>query len=156
MGGGLPHPEYSLGLDIRSVFNMRALKLICAFFFAVSVLSIFQGIGRINSASSSIATRHSVFITILSFVQAIFWIGAFYGIQKKSLIAWKLGWVVIAFGFLEFLILGLSVTNKLSQTDSPRIASISIVVGAGIVVVYWALWWKKQKSYFSGRSHPTR
>jgi hypothetical protein len=128
---------------------MRALKLICLFFCALSVISIIQGVRVLESATAGTTSmKHGVVGTALSLVDAVFWAFAFYGIQKKIPMAWKLGWAVIVVGLVEFLILALSSIIKLPASSHPLFASAAVVVGGSAIALYWSFWWNRQRNYF--------
>jgi hypothetical protein len=128
---------------------MRILKIVCLLFCMLSIVSVIQGIRVIHSpAVGADSMNHGILGTILSVVDAVFWAVAFYGIHKKAPIAWKLGWVVIVVGLVQFLILALSSAMRLPKTADPWVASLAIIAGGCAVALYWSFWWKQQKSYF--------
>jgi hypothetical protein len=77
---------------------------------------------------------------------------AFYGIHRRVPITWKLGWGVIVFFILEFIIRALSSTMGMPQVDHPWIARAAILIGGALVGLYGSFWWKRQESYFSVHS----
>jgi hypothetical protein len=139
-------------LDTRGASNMRLLKIICACFFAVSVASIIRGIHEFYLArAASEWMRRDILYLGLSLADAIFWGCAWYGIQVKAALAWKLGWFVAIVGLSEFIIRGVSSTSRIPDPEHPLIASAAVIVVALIVGIYWCFWWKGQKSYFVSR-----
>jgi hypothetical protein len=105
----------------------------------------------VHTHSDTVVSKHKGLGATLSLLLAVLYACAFYGIHKKAPLTWRLGWVAIAFGFLEFLAVALSSTRRLPETVPPWIASVAIVVGGGAVALYWGLWWNRQKGYFSPR-----
>ena len=62
------------------------------------------------------------------------------GIQRRALIAWKLGWVVLAASFVSFVATGLPVTLQMPPPGS-WIVSCFFAVGGTVVTVAWGFWW---------------
>ena len=79
---------------------------------------------------------------------------AVYGIHKKALIAWKIGFSVIAAALLAFLISALSAAAKIPSNDHPGVAAAAVIVTAAALALFWSFWWKKQKSYFVKSAAP--
>jgi uncharacterized membrane protein len=75
---------------------------------------------------------------------------AFVGLLRRSVIAWKLGWVFLGVFFCEMLIFCMASTLKLRATER-WVASIAVVIGCTAVAICWGLWWKRQKVYFLPR-----
>jgi hypothetical protein len=134
--------------DILGVSNMRTLKITCVFFALSSAALVIQGAWEIDSSADPVRMKHAVISTIWSLLLLAFWGGAIYGIQKKALIAWKLGWGAIAAELLAVLDAAFSVRSRIPSTDSPGVAAAAAVVGGTAVVLYWAFWWNRQRSYF--------
>jgi hypothetical protein len=88
---------------------------------------------------------HTLWIVINFLIFA----GTYYGIQKRAPFMWKMGWIVIVCGFLDFLILTLSAIVKLPESTHPLIASAAVLIGSATVAVYFSHWWWQQKSYFA-------
>jgi hypothetical protein len=131
---------------------MDTLKIICAFFCLMCVASAISGVQAVhvsthNSASNASITMQRDYGRIWSLVCALIYAGAFYGIQKRAPIMWKLGWCALVSSFLQFTIGALSFSLKLPQPDK-WIASTAILLGGVGVTTYWGFWWKRQKNYF--------
>lgn len=78
---------------------------------------------------------------------------AIYGINKRTVTAWKLGWVYLGVGYISSVLQIRSLTRTVPEDDSPRIALAVAVTGASLVFLYWGFWWKKQRRYF--KSNPS-
>ena len=70
----------------------------------------------------------------------------FYGIEKKKLIAWKLGWIVIAYSFLSFIVSVIISCLKIPDGWIPIVIAVPIGV---IVTIFMCVFWKQQKGYFN-------
>src|ERR1700730_5797284 len=131
---------------------MDRLKIICALFCLMCVASAITGVQAVhlsthNSSSDASITMHSGYGRVWSLVSALIYAGAFYGIQKRAPIGWKLGWCALIVSFLQFSIGALSFSLKLPQPARWILSTAILVTGAG-VTAYWGIWWKRQKSYF--------
>ena len=131
----------SLVLGELTIGNMRILKIICILFCLWGLVSTFAGL-----QPTEIITRHIAY-RIYSFLVAVLFGFAAYGIHRRKPITWKLGWVLIVVTSLEALLSALSHSLKLPPPDY-WIASSAIVIGNGLAVVFVGFWWKRQKSYF--------
>jgi hypothetical protein len=128
---------------------MRILKIICILLSLLSIAGVIHGAYMIHSApAASAKMKHSVRATIESVALVVFWACAMYGIQKRTLITWKIGWAVIVGQLLALPVWALSVTSTVPKTDHPGVAAASVIVGGAAVAAYWSLWWNKQKGYF--------
>lgn len=90
---------------------------------------------------------HSVPGGMLSVVNGLMLGAVGLGIHRRMLIAWKLGWVVVWIGCLEFLLSGLSVTLPLAGGERWA-ASVAVLVCGAWVGLASLRWWKGQRSYF--------
>jgi hypothetical protein len=128
---------------------MRTLKIVYLCFGLWFLTSAILGIRAIYSVHSQpVAPNQAAFRTVSSLFVSAFCVAAVYGIHKRSLVAWKLGWIVIAAGLTEFLVSALSAISKIPRNDHPVVAAAAVVVGGTAVALYWGFWWKRQKSYF--------
>jgi hypothetical protein len=138
----------------RTHSDMGVLKAVCILFCVLPLALIGESFFPSQLSHAGIVLTRGVNSPTriaIDLIESLFWASAFYGIKRKAPIVWKLGWGVLAAGFLEFVIAALSSTRKLPPYDSPLIASISVMVVGCAVLSYWAIWWKRQKSYFSGK-----
>lgn len=131
---------------------MRGLKIVLAIFCVWSVAWFIAGLQAIYSPPTGAfpPTDRNLRLA-LSLMDALIYGVALYGIHKRTLITWKLGWVFLTAALVEFLFSALSSTLKLSEPDT-WIASAAIAIVSSAVAVYWGFWWKRQRNYFtSGR-----
>jgi hypothetical protein len=136
---------------------MRTLRIICVVFGSLSAAVLIQGGWDFNSTAHTFGMRHAFLNVIWPLLLLGFWAGAFYGIHKKALIAWKLGWGVIAAELLALPTWALSATSRFPGADHPGVAAAAVIAGFGVVVLYWGFWWAKQKSHFvkpGGKNEP--
>jgi hypothetical protein len=70
-----------------------------------------------------------------------------YGLHKRLVIAWKVGWIILAAWFLQILFSGLSSTLRLPGSGR-WIATIGVILGAGLFIVICGRWWRQQRWYF--------
>ncbi len=120
---------------------MRILKFMCLVFCVLSVLFIIAGRVPIRDVPIELA-------------YASLNAAAFYGIQKRAPIVWKVGWIVLAFGLLDFFIEALSFTRRMPEASHPWVFRTFILVSGTLVGLYWSFWWRRQKSYFWPRTDP--
>jgi len=73
--------------------------------------------------------------------------GAFYGVQKRAPVTWKLGFVWIVVSGCLFLVRALS-DEALRNLDR-RIAIPFLIIVTIMVSAYWSQWWYGKKDYFS-------
>jgi len=140
-------PEDSLAWEEPLPSNMRILKIACILVCLLSVVSIFKGTkSMLTSSSEQVEMKHYGYGTLYSAFNALIFGVAFYGIQRRMRIFWKLGWGFLGIVYLEFLIRALSNSVKHPQG---WIASIAIVIGSLLVAMYWGYWWQRQRSFFA-------
>jgi len=130
------------------VGSVRELQAFCVFFCLLSILSAVTGIQSITLTDRVVITRHTGLGRLYSILIGTLFAAAFYGIHRRSLIAWKLGWIALAASFVSFVALGLSNTLKLPPPGCWIVSSF-VVVGGAVVIVLWGLWWKRQRPYFT-------
>lgn len=128
---------------------MRILKIVLTLFFVWSVADFIVAVGSVHSPQNGVYfTGHGTLVIVQCLVLALIYAVALYGIHKRAVIAWKLGWVFIAAAYLGWLLQGLSLTRRVPEADSPGVAFTAVVIAGAAVAVYWGFWWNKQKSYF--------
>jgi hypothetical protein len=134
---------------------MRILKIICLWFCAMSLVSAARAVLHIYHApAGSPALRDGAYGAILAILGVIFWACVFYGVQEKTPMTWKVGWFVIAVGFLDIVSAALLITLKIPAADHPWFARAVVVVLSIAAAWYWIFWWMRQKNYFVTRPSP--
>jgi hypothetical protein len=131
---------------------VRLLKIFCIFACLSCVARFVAIIMAHSSAPESMSTEHGIMAAILSLVLALVYAAEFYGIHTKAVFAWNLGWVIFGATFLGLFVAAGSAALEVPETDSPWVAFAGVMVGGSLVLLYWAFWWKRQKSYFTARS----
>jgi len=128
---------------------MRLLKAFLALFCVWSVVDLIVAIHAILSPhNGAYSSSHERLVLVGSLVAALVYAAALYGIHKRTVMVWKLGWGFLAANYLGWLFQALPLTLKVPQAASPWVASASVVIGGAAVAVYWGFWWNRQKSYF--------
>jgi hypothetical protein len=131
---------------------MRIAKIACVL---VCVFSLTRFIAIIRGLRSPLAgslfTGHGILAAVGLLVVALTCAIEFYGVHTKALFAWKLGWWILMAGFLQFLVGAGSSALQVPKADYPWVAFGAVMVGSSAVAVYWSLWWKNQKSYFTAQ-----
>jgi len=117
--------------------GLLVLKVICVSFCLFSVLLLTPAF---RSAGPNSHLRD--LISILN--AAIFAVG-FYGIQRKARLTWQLGWFAGGFLLIEWLVVCLASSLRVSHGWIGP--AVLVLAGFG-VGLYWGYWWKRQKSYF--------
>lgn len=131
-------------------FTIRKLKIALALscvwstaYFTIGVLHL--DLPRNWWWSSNIHTRSAVTECFLS---TLFCGAALYGIHKRTVTAWRLGWVYLGAGYILWLLQCRTLTHTVPEADSPQVAVAAAAIGGALVAVYWGLWWKRQRGYF--------
>jgi hypothetical protein len=120
--------------------RVRTLKFMCLAFCVLSVLFIIAGRVPIRDVPIELAYAGLN--------------AAFYGIQKRAPIVWKVGWIVLAFGLLDFFIQALSSIRRIPGASHPWVFRTFILVIGILVGLYWGFWWRRQRPYFGpGTDH---
>ena len=132
----------------RTVIKMRTLKIVCVLLCVLSLASALTGIRAIRWSTFGgldIAKQTGVGATLWALLNALLFASAAYGIHRRIPAVWKLGWAVLIFSCLEFMIRAIGSALILPEGWA---ACIGIVVGATVVTVYWGRWWNRQRDYF--------
>jgi hypothetical protein len=138
-------PRTSDFLTMGHLKTMFALScVLSAAFFIVGVLPVPIDFPR-NWGVPSLHSRSAVAHSLLS---ALFCGAALYGIHKRTVTAWRLGWVYLGGGYISSVLQIRSLTRTVPEADSPRIALAVAVTGASLVFLHSGFWWKKQRGYF--------
>lgn len=126
---------------------MAILILVCV----LCALSAITGIQSFHfgSRTDTVVTYHHGYSRFYALALAAANAIAFYGVYRRTPVAWKIGWVVLVLAPVSFIIRALP--SAIHQQYGKFGATIGVVLGAIFVAVYWAFWWNRQKSYFTGQ-----
>jgi hypothetical protein len=128
---------------------MRLLKafltLFCVWSFVDCIIAIHAIYSPHNEAYSPSRDR---LVMAGSLVAALVYAAALYGIHKRTVMAWKFGWVFLAANYVGFVFQVHSSTLKVPQAGSPWVPTAAAAIGSAVVAVYWGYWWNRQRSYF--------
>jgi hypothetical protein len=87
----------------------------------------------------------------MSIAVGLLYMPLFWGIRRRSAVAWKFGWLVLFTSFTCFLV---DVLESVAKQPGGRIGSaVGTIMTVG-VASYWGVWWKRQRSYFTAISRP--
>ena len=125
---------------------MRVLMALLLFSCVACILSAVTGIHAFdaNSRTGTVVSYWHGYWRLLPLFYAAISALAFYGIYRHYPVVWKLGWVFLIGGAVEFIVLA-----WLSLIHQPYgwVGAIAATLGGIGVTVYWGFWWRKQKSY---------
>ena len=134
--------------DFLTIGNLKILfALFCLLFtvyFVLGVLPVPIDFPR-NWGVPSLHSRSAVTHSLLS---ALFFGAALYGIHKRMVTVWRLGWVCLGAGYISWLRQCVSLTRTVAQADHPKVAFAAAAIGGTLVTFVWGLWWKRQRGYF--------
>jgi hypothetical protein len=128
---------------------MRTLQVILVGFALLGIVSLMTGVQAFyaNGNETQIYRYDSNPDRIFTLIFIILCFLGTYGIHKRSIYVWWVGWAVIAQSVLAVLWSALPFTFGLPANEK-WIATSAVLLGFGLVGGYWALWWKKQRSFF--------
>lgn len=132
---------------------MKILKYCCLFFCVMCLVAAITGIqsARTDQTGIYITKFNDNFGRIYVLLMSGVFAAGFYGIQKRLFITWKLGWPMLIWGYLSFVLQAVVSTYyvaKIKDFPSFWLPLILCIVGGAAVTVYWGFWWKRQKNYF--------
>jgi hypothetical protein len=128
---------------------MRLLKafltLFCVWFFVDCIIAIHAIYSPHNEVNSPSRDRR---LMAASFIAALVYAAALYGIHKRTVMTWRLGWVFLAANYFGFVFQVHSSMRKVPQAENPWVPTAAGAIAAAAVAVYWGYWWNRQRSYF--------
>ncbi|MGI8821344.1 MAG: hypothetical protein ACR2ID_10840 [Chthoniobacterales bacterium] len=112
--------------------------------FAVgNLLSAVTGITSVSGGSDTptVVTRHGLFgrLFVLA-MSAVFGTG-YAVLRKRTALSWRIGWVLLAASLVDFLYVVLV---------SPGFASSFAIIGGTAVIIFWGIWWWRQRPEYVG------
>jgi hypothetical protein len=112
------------------------------FVFAVyNVVSALTGITSISGGSdrATAVTHHGIYGRLFVLAMAGVFASGYVVLRRRTTYSWRAGWVLLVASFIDFLYFAFAV---------PGFASAFTVGAATAVVVYWAFWWWRQRSFY--------
>jgi hypothetical protein len=118
---------------------MRILKAMLVVACIMSAISIFRPIVLLDGT----------FGIVSSIIDTAVFGCVFYGIHRRALLMWKLGFVIIVGLGAQFLMQSLTIWSSIvSKATNARIEFGFLTIVTLAVTTYWLFWWKRQRSYF--------
>jgi hypothetical protein len=131
--------------------TMRILKYFCLLNALAVLAGAIVGIESAHSNPDGVATivRMSNVERIYFFILSVCFAVFFYGIHKRVLITWNLGFPMAVFCFLVPVVESLLNLQRNASIDSTLWfpTSLSVVLNMG-AMIYLIVWWKGKKEYF--------
>jgi hypothetical protein len=127
---------------------MRTLKIVCLFFCAMGIASAISDVSAVTfTPGHTEIAGHDWSGRVIAVGLAGFFLLAWYGIHRRHLATWWLGWLFF-FGLLgDFLYASLTFAVGLPAAQRWVLVG-GIVLIVMLVFGYWASWWKRQRAYF--------
>ena len=76
---------------------------------------------------------------------------AFYGVYRRSPIAWKLGWLFLFAGAMDFIF---EAWLGLIHQPYGWVGALGATVCVIAVTIYWGIWWQRHRDYFTPNGPP--
>jgi hypothetical protein len=124
---------------------LMALFLIVAVLFFAEAITGIQSV-HTSSTSETIVTYARWHERLLALALAALHALAFYGIYRRYVLAWRLGFIAWYFSGALFIF---QVWWSLWSQPYGWVGAAVATVFAPFVVLYWASWWRRQRPYFS-------
>lgn len=137
--------KYDFATASRDTFGLDVLKAVCLFFCLMSLVVL---VPRAHQLPALQLVADDPLNRFLALLRAILFAAGFYGIHRRLVVAWKAGWVFLAFLYLDGLTSMLQRTLSISSPDR-WFASVACVIAMAGVAAYWGRWWKRMKYYFA-------
>jgi hypothetical protein len=127
---------------------MRTLKVICLVLCAMGIASAISGISAISfTPDHTEITKHDWNGRAIALGLAGVFALAWYGIHRRSLATWWIGWLVLLICLGDFLYATLPLAVSLPGVQRWALLG-GIVLIVTLVFGFWASWWKRQRAYF--------
>lgn len=131
---------------------MRLLKYICLILSTVYLGAALIGIRAASGTAAGIRISHLDDFGRIEALGAALVLALFaYGIHTKARITWKAGFVLLTISYIFSAVAAVRATYHVALTPSFStfwLPAGLVALGGGAVTVYWALWWRRQRSYF--------
>jgi hypothetical protein len=113
-----------------------------------SLASAITGIQSIHTdPRGTIITYWHGYGRLLALAYAAVFAVAFYGVYRRYLIVWKLGFVALYLGAADFIF---EAWRLLLPQPYGWVGATAVTVAAPFGALYWASWWRRQKHWFIG------
>jgi hypothetical protein len=133
---------------------MRVFKILCALVCLSCIARFILYFHAIHPPQvGSAGGGQSIFAASSALGGALLFAIELYGLHKRALFAWILGWVILAATFVNFLsVASYSILKTVPKADHPWVAIAATMVMSSLVALYWGVWWSRQKAYFASQS----
>ena len=127
---------------------MRTLKIICLVFCAMGIASALSGVSAVSfTPGHTEISRHDWNGRVFAVGPAGAFALAWYGIHKRHVAPWWLGWFLFVAILGDFLYGTLLFAFGLSGGERWAVLG-GIALMVLLVFGYWASWWKRQRTHF--------
>jgi hypothetical protein len=127
------------------------MTVIVAFLLIGTVLYILSAITGIQSIyttrTGTIITYWHGYWRLLALVYAAILALALYGIYRRYLVVWKIGFIV---WYLIAAVCIFQAWRLLLPQPYGWVGATAVTVVTPLVALYWATWWRRQKDWFFG------
>ena len=120
---------------------MNRAEAMVVLFAVGNLLSAVTGITSVSGGSDTptVVTRHGLLGRLFVFAMfAVFSVG-YAVLRKRTVLSWRIGWVLLAAALVDFLYVGLVC----------GLASPFILVAGSAVLVFWGIWWWRQRQEYA-------
>lgn len=131
---------------------MSFLKHLSLLLSAACLAAALTGIQAISGTSSGMRISHlDTFGRIWALGASLVLAAFVYGIHTRAQIAWKAGFVFLTLSYIYSVVVAVRATYQAALAISFStfwLPASLVALGGGAVTIYWALWWRRQSSYF--------
>lgn len=118
-------------------------------FCALSVLEILVGLIPGIHLPFNLGVHHDRATSIKAIAVGLSFGATLYGLQRRLVLAWKIGWVILAAILSSFLITALSSIFQTTLGPARWIGSTAVVIATFIGAAVGSRFWSSQKQFFS-------
>jgi hypothetical protein len=130
----------------RNNSGIQVLKILC---LLACVTSLVGAIFPVHLSHVQPVVPQDHLHRAISLVNGLLLGALSYGIHRRLVIAWKLGWVLLILLFSESLADILRSILQQTPELGGWIASCVVAVLIAGVAAYWGRWWMRQRDFFS-------
>lgn len=143
-----PSPNIPEAVIPGTPFGIEVLKAVFVLACVLSLIGFIPGLHSVRTEHFQFVSNHGLISHLLSLGYAVLFGIGFYGIHRRMLLAWKVGWFYLGFFYLSSIVPAIAASWTTVPASNRWIALSAVVVMFSAVAVYWGNWWKKQKPYF--------